>query len=779
MKILFIITAILWAACCAGCASSGEQVKGAKSSDIMTIDNGILAVSYDLKNGTFWAGRGEKTFLKQGRFGQAEGMQAESIEIRNIRDALGSGKAIKAKLRCGNTCSLSLYAKVPFVFVTSTIYNGGHEPVVIDKISPVSAAIELAKAAEDIRVLGCDGLSTAEDDRTSFAFLAMAEPSSGAGVVAGWVTHDRASGIVSSRAEQSCVRIEGRSEYGKLLIGPGKTAEAETLAIGYFDDARVGLEEYADVIAKRYKIKLRKAPSGYCTWYSDPHGHACDETHMAELIDFCAENLKKFGFEVVQIDDRWQAGPKRKGPSADYSRHRADGPYPSGMKPTADKMIKAGFTPGIWVLPFGSDPRLAVLAEHRDWFVKRSSGDLFEVTWAGTCLDLTHPGVHDYLREMVSRITRKWGYKYTKIDGLYTGMAVDSTYPEPSCRSDDSFGDGVFHNPAKTNVETFRDGLKLVREAAGDDVFILGCTIAQNMRTMGGSFGLVDAMRVGRDVNGRWEKIVKSATMGARLYFLNKRVWYNDPDCLMLRAPLTLEQARAWGSWIAVTGQLNMVSEWLPALSRERLEVVKRSMPNHGLFARPVDLFERSVPQIWQLSAGSGQERTDVIGLFNWDAENPVALQVGLEKLGLEADTVSYIGFDYWQNMFIGPFEGDLVVELPPGSCKVLAMRAVLGRPRLVSTSRHITQGIVDVVKEQWNAWTEVFSGRNKVVGGDAYGIRIFAPEPWKVTSVHVSSADSKSGVTISAHQAGQQVRITINSPKNRQVSWKAAFEKD
>ena len=159
--------------------------------------------------------------------------------------------------------------------------------------------------------------------------------------------------------------------------------------------------------------------------------------------------------------------------------------YPSGMKPTAEKIGAGGLTTGIWFLPFGSDPRLAVLEGHQDWLVKRSNGELFEVAWAGTCLDLTHPGVQEYLRGMVSRITREWGYKYTKIDGLYTGMAVDSTYTKTDYREDDNFGDAVLHNPAKTNVEAFRDGLKLVREAAGDDVFILGCTIAQNIRTMG------------------------------------------------------------------------------------------------------------------------------------------------------------------------------------------------------------------------------------------------------------------------------------------------------
>ena len=88
----------------------------------------------------------------------------------------------------------------------------------------------------------------------------------------------------------------------------------------------------------------------------------------------------------------------------------------------------------------------------------------------------------------------------------------------------------------------------------------------RGVRTGRASTGLVDGMRVGRDIGAKWDHILPSAIMGTRLYFFHGRVWHNDPDCLMVRKPMTLDQARAWGSWIAVSGQLNMVSEWLPRL---------------------------------------------------------------------------------------------------------------------------------------------------------------------------------------------------------------------
>jgi hypothetical protein len=780
VRMFLLISGLVLLGLASGCTPSSQQVKSSKNGESITIDNGILSVCYDLKKGTFCVRRGEELFITGGRFPEAGPAYAAKLELRETRDTLGPGKAIQVKFPSGHMYRLGLYKDLPFVSVNLQIQNRADGRVVVDKIVPVNVALDLGKAAKDLRVLGCDGLTSGEEDRASYTFLAVADPSSRAGVVAGWITQERASGIVLSRAEQSCVRIEGRSEYGKLLIQPGRTAKGETFAIGYFDDALVGLEDYAAAIAKAYRIALPKVPCGYCSWYSEPYGHASDEQHMAELAEFCRRNLRQFGLEALQIDDRWQAGPERKGPRADYSTHHPDGPYPSGMKPIADKIKTAGLMPGIWFLPFGSDPRLKLLEGHQDWFARRSNGELFEVKWAGTCLDITHPDVQRYVRNIVSRITREWGYKYTKIDGLYTGMAVDSTYPEPDYRTDDNFGDAGYYNPTKTNVEAFRDGLKLVREAAGHDVFILGCTIAQNMRTMGASFGLVDAMRIGRDTAGQWKKIRSGAQMGTRLYFLHNRVWYNDPDCLLLREPMTLEQARAWGSWIAVTGQLNMVSEWLPGLPRDKLEVVKRSMPNHGLCARPLDLFENALPHVWHLTAGTSEQRKDILGLFNWDEEQCDLLHIELGKLKLpNGGEGDYIGFDYWENKFIWPFSGVLKAELQPSSCRVIAVRPLLERPQLVSTSRHITQGVVDVIKQEWDSRTKVLSGKSKVVGADPYELRIFVPTGgfWQVTSADVSNVDRKTGVAVQIKQTGPEIRIRIDSPENREVTWKVAFK--
>ncbi|MHC4438043.1 MAG: glycoside hydrolase family 36 protein [Planctomycetota bacterium] len=772
MRTSLLTTTCVLLACTPGCItikhSRTDKVKS------FTIFNGILTVSYDVNDGTFSARRGEKVFIKEASFKQGAGIP--KVRTTRIQDELGSAQTIEVKYPSGYIYTLALYRNLSFVCIKSQIHNPTTERLIINKMTPVSLQVDLGKAAEDLRILGCDGLTTAKKKRTSYTFLAMAEPDTRSGVVSGWLTNDRASGVVLSKPAESSVHIEARSEYGNLLIEPGENAAGETFAIGYFDDALRGLEEYADIIAKRYKIKLPEIPSGYCTWYSKPHGGASDEAHMAELAEFCGQELTKFGFDLLQIDDKWQLSRR------DFTNYNPNGPYPNGMKPTAGKINEHGMTAGIWFIPTGWDPNRPVFDNHQDWFVHKDDGSIYTVHWAGSCLDMTHPEACEFLHGVIAQMTRDWGYKYIKIDGLWTGMAVKILYPKPDYR-EDNLGDAVFHNPAKTNIEAYRDGLKLVRKAAGRDVYILGCNIAQNMRTLGASIGLVNGMRIGRDINADFKKIIPCAEMGSRLYFMHNRLWHNDPDCLMLREPLTLDQARAWGSWIGISGQLNIVSEWLPDLPDERLDIIKRSMPNHGLCARPIDLFESTLAQVWHLTDSTGQQRKDVIALFNWDDKKSETVRVELENLNLPDERSStYVGFDYWANKFVSPFSGAIERELRPSSCRIISIRPLGDKPILVSTSRHVSQGIVDVTQESWNSRIKEMRGKSKVVAEDPYELRIYAPfsnASWQIGSANVSQADNQAGVTIESKQDGPEIRVTINSPGNRTVSWKITFKKE
>jgi hypothetical protein len=74
------------------------------------------------------------------------------------------------------------------------------------------------------------------------------------------------------------------------------------------------------------------------------------------------------------------------------------------------------------------------------------------------------------------------------------------------------------------------------------------------------------------------------------------------------------------------------------------------------------------------------------------------------------------VAFDYWSNAVVQPMKGRLQIAVPAESCRILAVRPRSADPQLLSTSRHISQGIVDVLEEKWDAGSRILAGRSRVV---------------------------------------------------------------
>ncbi len=692
----------------------------------------------------------------------------------------GPGKRLVLNAADGATMRLTLFEKLPFAVVQDEWTNTSAEPQWLTRREFARFAIDLKKPAAELQAFGTFGVSPikAQNNPGSYNHLALVEPNSRSGAVLAWLTHERGSGVFFYEANASGqVTVSTRQDYGHVRLPVGKRETSETLLIGLFDDARLGLESYADAVATHYQIKLPPEPTVYCTWY---HAGASNEKQLKTQTDFAAEKLKPFGFSVVQIDDGWQDGQSNNGPRKVFVRHNPKGPYPNGMKATADYIRQHGFVAGIWYMPFAGTHDDPYFADKQDWFAQKD-GKPFDTHWGGTCLDMTNPKARELTRLRTERICQDWGYHYIKIDGLWTGSATVHRYINEGY-NEDNIGETTLHNSEMSNLEAYRAGLKTVRQAAGPETFILGCNTAQNMRTLGGSFGYVDAMRIGPDNGRKWSDITRGPFSGSNLYFLHRRVWYNDPDPIYVRASVPLEHARALVSWVTLAGQLHASSIYFAELPDERLDLLRRAMPSHTLRPRPVDLFERRIPRVWLLTDDRADSPRYVVGLFNWKEKEPVTIEEGFARIGLP-EAKQYAAFDYWANRFLRLDGQQLTETLPAASCRILAIRPAVDRPQLISTSRHITQGVVDVVEERWDAEAKSLRGTSKVVGNDPYELRIVRPTDgtWAVASVSVGQADREAGVKIelvSATGDEQSVgwRVRIDSPTNREVQWAVGF---
>ncbi|NQU23359.1 MAG: hypothetical protein HQ567_18925 [Candidatus Nealsonbacteria bacterium] len=740
-----------------------------------SIDNGRLRVTVDVDAQQFSIT--DKTlgraFVKQGTF--VRGVTA--VEKRSVEDAVwGAGHQLTVSHTDGWTTAIRLYADHPFAHLSPIAANKTKEPISISRLKVLEFEYDLGIAAEKVRTLGTGGIKGAKADG-SYTFIAAADPETRRGVVGGWLTHERGVGVFFPDEIDGRTSLAAQIELGQFQVAPGKTRATETMVIGYFDDARLGLEAYADAVARQVAVKLPPQPSVYCTWY---HGGASNEKKLADNTAFAAEHLKPFGLSVMQIDDHWQAIlPKdfrhegkiqTTGPIKVFAE--ANNNFPQGMAHTAGNIDSHGLTAGIWFMPFAGNFRNPYFDP--DIFAKNPDGTPFhDSRWSGTCLDMSHPKARAFVAGRVKRIY-DWGYRYFKLDGMHTGAPSYNIYVNKGYR-DNTLPDSRLHDPAVTQVEAYRKGLQIVRENA-PDAFVLGCNVSQNMISMGPAFGLIDGMRIGPDNGsaggGNMGGVKVGAWHGSTLYFLNGRVWHNDPDPVYVRASNPIAKARLMCSWVAVTGSMLTTSYQFSELPPERLDLLRRTMPGHGLLGRPVDLFETDQPRIWLLTDTRRNVRRDVIGLFNWNEKEPAQIVYDMGKLGLDPEK-TYAAFDFWENKFIGTIQGTLRLTVPGASCRVLAVRPIGEHPQLLSTSRHIAQCMVDVLDEQWDSTTRTLSGQSEVVAGDRYEMRITLPADgaWKVKRAVAEDQQ----LTPSEPVAGG-LRVSFTPKTSGKVRWSVQF---
>jgi hypothetical protein len=663
------------------------------------------------------------------------------------------------------------------------------DTTLIREIRPLS--LNIFEDPNTFCLLAPDGLTSGKDPKQSYLFIAGGKSNSNRVFNTGWISQKKGSGIVFSSPQGNHLKIEFLLEYGV----PTHLRESEVLVVQLGVEISQILGNYANLIKNYYKISLPPViKGGYCTWYASYHPGAADEVSLAKLAKFAHNrNLTKYGFEVIQIDDMWQSGPSRRhswkkppetlkkrtkadsGPWSDFSTHRRFGFYPHGMKKIANKLKNLSIKPGIWLMPFAWDPLSKSLKNNHDWFVKRKDGKIYQVFWAGWCLDMSNPSAQEFLKNAIHRITEDWGFEYLKMDGLWSGMATKIRYPDSKYGPDD-IGDAVFYDKSMTNIEIYRKGLEIVRESAKKGTFLLGCNVAQNFRTLGASMGLLDAMRIGRDIGANWNAVIPCIEMSSRLYFLNGQVWYNDPDCLMLRNPLTIEQAQSWASWIVLTGQLNIVSEWLPRLSQERLDVFLRSIPNTGLVARPLDILENDPARIWHLLKPETQRtnRRDIVGLFNVKEDQSISINLQLKDLKIPPSPFNqYIAYDYWKKNYVGPFKDTIKIDLNPTSCTILSILPILEKPQILSTSRHISQGMIDILSEVWDESRKMLRIKSELMKDELYIVNLYVPS-LKMKNIKVVTENN---VIIREKQEGPQISITLQTNQTCNIEWVIEFE--
>lgn len=314
-------------------------------------------------------------------------------------------------------------------------------------------------------------------------------------------------------------------------------------------DAGAALAWAGDSLARRAGVgALRAAPRVWCTWYQYFEQVTARDVEE-NLAAFDAAGLR---VDVVQIDDGWSRG------LGEWNRPRESF---GSLRRVVDAITATGRRAGIWLAPFLVGADTDVARTHPEWLVG-PAGHNWGQELVG--LDLTHPGLRDYLRTTFTEL-RDLGVDYVKLDFLYGGAV-------PGRRHLDVSGEAAY-----------RSGLRLVRDSLGPDAFVLGCGAP-----LLPSLGLVDAMRVSPDT---FHEGAEDGSAGLRgLMSLEARAWQhgrfwvNDPDCLVARPSFALreEWSRAvhrYGGLRSSSDRVADLDDWGLTTTRQHLDDVPAPVP--------------------------------------------------------------------------------------------------------------------------------------------------------------------------------------------------------
>jgi alpha-galactosidase len=409
------------------------------------------------------------------------------------------------------------------------------------------------------------------------------------------------------------VELVAEAFLGDATIGPGQVRSLHAFDIEHGDDAAALLDRWARRVGEAGFARAH-APYqvGWCSWYH--YFHTVTEEHLRANLARASD----WPFDVFQLDDGYQAAI---GDWLDTNEK-----FPSDLSTIASAIEAAGRRPGIWLAPFVVAPDSRVATEHPDWLARFDDGQplwgMFNPEWGGGrdgvmyALDTTIPDVNAHL-EQTARDLVDAGFTYLKLDFTFA----------PSF-------DGVWHDAACTPAERVRAGYEAIRRGAGDDAFLLGCGAP-----LSHVVGVVDGNRIGPDVAPSWERgddgmtlpgygDVEPATLHAWIdtltrSFMHRRLWLNDPDCLMLRTDETAMSRAAVETWaraVAVSGGMALVSDDLALLdadARSLLDEVVRigrevdAVAMVGAAPRCEDLLDHAVPR--RLSAAGYRLEADPV----------------------------------------------------------------------------------------------------------------------------------------------------------------------
>lgn len=415
-----------------------------------------------------------------------------------------------------------------------------------------------------------------------------------------------------------------------IQVNPRDSLSSEHLMFAIGTDYHAQLEQYGHVVRILHKARVNApTPIGWWSWTAYYFG--LNQGTAITNAEWLAENLKQLGYTYFQLDEGYQYA------RGEYTTADAK-LFPLGISYIADQVRHNGLTFGLWTAPFEVSERSEVYQKHKEWLLHNATGQLIHIGYVAEhkdplyVLDTTNPGAQNYLKDTYN-LLHSLGLRFVKMDFM-----------------DDSAVEGDYYRPNTTAMEAQRIGLKIIRNAVGDDVIL-----DKDGSVMLNPVGIVDAGRISQDTGHTFNASRDAAWGIAARYYMNRNFFISDPDAFTVstqtvddqswhggQQPLTLDEAKVSIALSAVSGGMFEIGDDLPTLgaTTERLSLVKNTdlidMARLGRASTPVDLMTYQAkdrqPSVFLLREN---KRESILTIFNW-TDKESNRSISLTNLGLQ-----------------------------------------------------------------------------------------------------------------------------------------------
>jgi hypothetical protein len=451
--------------------------------------------------------------------------------------------------------------------------------------------------------------------------------------------------------------ISANCDFEGVEVPVNGVRTSQWIILSEGDDPHQLISDYTQRLREFHNIAKpgRDALSAYCTWYY----HA--DNYNEKIFDADIEVFKKdhMPFDVFLIDECWDMNK--------WGDFEVNESFPDGMKRVAQQINSAGYIPGIWLAPFLADHESKLAKNHPEWLLKNSKGKLctfFMNERDHLILDLTYPGVCEYLEDQFRKIAFDWGFRYFKFDFMRS-VFIDT--------------DQQFFDKTSTSLEAYRKGLEAIRRGVGDDAYISVCG-----GHYGASLGLADSQRSGSDVKSFWneKELPKYRQNILRTWLAD--LWHVDPDAMMVRRQeKTLPNDRRnltsglFSNGEAFTNTLNQFiggnlitfTEDFAIIDEDRKMLYKHVIPSVNEASRPVDIFNPAIPEIMLTSITprcNNLEKWNMLSVVNW-SNKPKEYEIDLNtELTGNLNGDQFLVFDFQKQKITGRFAKGEIIPTGP-----------------------------------------------------------------------------------------------------------------